>query len=159
MSTIVYTGLNPFNFIRKLFCRSAFGKSLCTYKKCWKWCPRLSIPAWTRLILFANIFCRSAFWKLLCTYKRCWKWRPWASIQAWTKSTYRRLSVQRLSERTVYCPWDLRSLGFYAAYNGTFIPTFQDNKSVPTSRVKMRPIGYPETSIINYHYKFRKISK
>jgi hypothetical protein len=21
------------------FCRSAFRKSLCTFKRCWKWCP------------------------------------------------------------------------------------------------------------------------
>jgi hypothetical protein len=38
---------------------SAFGKSLCTYKRCWKWCPRASIQGLTRLILFANTFCRS----------------------------------------------------------------------------------------------------
>jgi hypothetical protein len=38
---------------------SAFGMSLCTYKRCWKWCPRASIQAWTPLILFANTFCRS----------------------------------------------------------------------------------------------------
>jgi hypothetical protein len=38
---------------------SAFGKSLCTYKSCWKWCPRASIQARIRLILFANTFCRS----------------------------------------------------------------------------------------------------
>jgi hypothetical protein len=63
---------------------SVFGKSLCTYKKCWKWCPRVSIQAWTRLILFANTFCRSVFGKSLCTYKTCWKWCPRASIQAWT---------------------------------------------------------------------------
>ena len=31
-----------------------------TYKRCWKWCARASIHAWTRLILFANTFCRSA---------------------------------------------------------------------------------------------------
>ena len=37
-----------------------FGKSLCAYKRCWKWCPWASIQAWTRLILFANTFCRSA---------------------------------------------------------------------------------------------------
>jgi hypothetical protein len=29
------------------FCRSAFGKSLCTYKRCWKWCPWASLQAWT----------------------------------------------------------------------------------------------------------------
>jgi hypothetical protein len=68
---------------------SAFRNSLCTYERCWKWCPRASIQAWTRLtfillmwkigwapnnaikrqmgfnsafkglILFANTFCRS----------------------------------------------------------------------------------------------------
>ena len=26
-----------------------FGKSLCTYKRCWKWCPRASVQVWTRL--------------------------------------------------------------------------------------------------------------
>jgi hypothetical protein len=46
---------------------TAFGKSLCAYKRCWKWCPRASIQAWNRLILFANTFCRSAFGKSLCT--------------------------------------------------------------------------------------------
>jgi hypothetical protein len=75
----VYRLLN-FNFIY-----SAFGKSLCTYKRCWKWCPRASIQGWTRLILFANTFCRSAFGKSLFTYKRCWKWCPRVSIQAWTR--------------------------------------------------------------------------
>jgi hypothetical protein len=55
-------------FRRNAICRvaveeliHAFGKSLCTYKMCWKWCPRASIQAWTRLILFANTFCRSAY--------------------------------------------------------------------------------------------------
>jgi Pyruvate/2-oxoacid:ferredoxin oxidoreductase delta subunit len=81
---------------------SAFKKLLCTYKRCWKWCPWVSIQAWTHLILFAKTFCRSAFRKLLCTCKRCWKWCPRASIQAWTKPTYRSLSAQRLSECTVY---------------------------------------------------------
>jgi len=37
-----------------------FGKSLCTYKRCWKWCSWASIQAWTHLILFINTFCRSA---------------------------------------------------------------------------------------------------
>jgi hypothetical protein len=66
---------------------SAFGKSLCTYKKCWKWCIRASIQAWTRLIrliLFAKAFCRFAFGKSLCTYKSYWKWCTRASIHAWT---------------------------------------------------------------------------
>jgi hypothetical protein len=55
---------------------SAFGKSLCTYKMYLKWCPRTSIQALTRLILFPNTFCRSAFGKSLCIYKMCWKWCP-----------------------------------------------------------------------------------
>jgi hypothetical protein len=78
---------------------SAFGKSLCTYKSCWKWCPRASVQAWTRLILFANTFRRSAFGKSLYTYKSCWKWYPRASIQAWTylilfSNTFRRSACE-----------------------------------------------------------------
>jgi Pyruvate/2-oxoacid:ferredoxin oxidoreductase delta subunit len=139
MSTSVYTGLTAFNFIRKHFlqicvrkplctykrcwkccprasiqvwtrlilfinpfCRSAFGESLYTYKRYWKWCSRASIQAWTRLILFVNNFCRSTFGKSLWTYKTCWKWCPRASIEARTNSTYRSLSEQWLSERTVF---------------------------------------------------------
>jgi hypothetical protein len=62
-----------------------YGKSLCTYESCWKWCPRASIQVWTRLILFAKTFCRSAFGKSLCTCKRCWNWCLRASIQVWTR--------------------------------------------------------------------------
>jgi hypothetical protein len=47
-------------FWRKETCYSAFGKSLRTYKRCWKWCPRASIQAWTRLILLTNTICWSA---------------------------------------------------------------------------------------------------
>jgi hypothetical protein len=46
--------------LRKHSSQKAFGNSLCTYESCWKWCPRTSIQAWTRLILFANNFSRSA---------------------------------------------------------------------------------------------------
>jgi hypothetical protein len=63
---------------------SMFGKSLCTYERCWNWCPWAPVQAWTHLILFGNTFCRSAFRKSLCTYKRCWNWCPWASVWAWT---------------------------------------------------------------------------
>jgi hypothetical protein len=84
MSTSVYTGLNPFNFIRIRFLQICVRKlAVHLYKRCWKWCPRASIQAWTRLILFANTFCISAFGESLCTYKRCWKWCPRASKQAW----------------------------------------------------------------------------
>jgi hypothetical protein len=85
MFSSVYTGLNLLILFEKTVCRSVFGKSLCTYKTCWKWCPRACIQAWTRLILFANNLCKSAFGKSLCTYKSCWKWCPRASIQAWTR--------------------------------------------------------------------------
>jgi hypothetical protein len=114
---------------------SAFRKSLCTYKRCWKWCPRAPIQAWTRLILFANSFCRSAFGKSLCTYKRCWKWCPRASIQAWTKSTYCSLSAQRLSERTVYegtavVTWNAKLLWILARPNeSTFLMLLDLRKS------------------------------
>jgi hypothetical protein len=85
-------------FSRNMY--SAFGKSLCTYKRCWKWCPRASIQACIRLILFANTFCRSAFGKSLCTNKMCWNWCLRASIQA-GNVPYRSLSAQRLSECNV----------------------------------------------------------
>jgi hypothetical protein len=80
---------------------SAFGKSLCTYKRCWNWCARTSMQAWTRLNIFANTFRRSAFGKSLCTYKMCWKWCTRATSILADKSTYRSLSAQRLSESTV----------------------------------------------------------
>jgi hypothetical protein len=74
MSTNVYTGLNPFNFIRKHFQQMCIRKVAVHLQSCWKWCPRASVQAWTRLILFANTFCRPAFGKSLNTYKWCWKW-------------------------------------------------------------------------------------
>jgi hypothetical protein len=74
---------------------------------------RASIPAWARLILFANTFCRSAFGKSLRAYESCWKWCPRASIKAWTRLIYRSVSAQRLFERTVYC----FSLNFAAKEN------------------------------------------
>jgi hypothetical protein len=46
---------------------SALGKSLCTYKRYWKWCPRGSTQVGFRLILFANTFCRSLVIRFLCT--------------------------------------------------------------------------------------------
>jgi hypothetical protein len=47
-------------------------------------------------------------------------------------------------------------LGYYAASNGNFLPTFQDNLSVPSSiLLKMGPIGCPETLVGNYHYLLR----
>ena len=47
-------------------------------------------------------------------------------------------------------------LGYYAESSGNFLPTFGDNHSVPSSRVKMMgPIGCPETSVRNCHYSLR----
>jgi hypothetical protein len=39
-STSVYTGLNPFNFIRKHFLQIFVRKVAVHLQKCWKWCPR-----------------------------------------------------------------------------------------------------------------------
>jgi hypothetical protein len=54
-------------------------------------------------------------------------------------------------------------LGHYEASSGNFLQTFRDNISVQSSRVqdtdsrplKMGLIGWPETSVINYHYTLR----
>jgi hypothetical protein len=54
------TGGTPKLPIQIVTLHSTFGKSLCTYKRRWKWCPRASMQAWTRLILFADTFYRSA---------------------------------------------------------------------------------------------------
>ena len=40
----------------------------------------------------------------------------------------------------------------YAAGGGNFLPTFQDTLLVPSSGVKMGPLGSPETSVRNYRY-------
>ena len=49
-------------------------------------------------------------------------------------------------------------LGGYTACGGNSLTPFRDNLGVPSSRgmgslsLKMEPIGYPETSVRNYHY-------
>ena len=60
---------------------SAFWKSLCNYKRCWQWCPRASVQAWTHLILFANTFCRFA----------CEMFLMYAVIAVFNSLTLRRL--------------------------------------------------------------------
>jgi len=40
-------------------------------------------------------------------------------------------------------------LGFYAAYNGSFLPTSQDKPSVPSL---MGSVSCTEISVRNYHY-------
>jgi hypothetical protein len=50
-------------------------------------------------------------------------------------------------------------LRYYAVSNGNPLPTFRDNVSVPSSRVKkskkIGPIGCPETSLKGYHSTVR----
>jgi len=50
-------------------------------------------------------------------------------------------------------------VGYYAASSGNFLPTFWDNLLVPSSwvKLKMRPIGCPETSIRVYLYTLHNI--
>ena len=43
-------------------------------------------------------------------------------------------------------------LSYYAASSGNFLPTFQDNLSISSWPLQMGPIGFPEASVINYHY-------
>jgi hypothetical protein len=57
-------------------------------------------------------------------------------------------------------------LGCYAASSGNHLPTFRDNVSVKSSRVKktscpfkMGPINCPETSVKNYHSTLRNVSE
>jgi hypothetical protein len=51
--------------------------------------------------------------------------------------------------------------GYYAASNANPLPTFRDNVSVPSSRVKkskkMEPIHCPETSVKDCHWTLRDI--
>ena len=123
---------------------SAFGKSLCTYKRCWKWCPRASIQAWTRLILFANTFCRSACEMFLMyavnavfnSLSVCVGHHDTVQILT-TKSTYRSLSTHRLSESTV--DENCALLDYYAASSSNSLLTFRDNITTPSSRVKQGP--------------------
>jgi len=76
---------------------SALRELLCTYKRCWKWCPRASIQAWTHLILFANTFCRSACEMFLMYTVTA----VFNSLSVRGRSRYRSLSAQWLSECTV----------------------------------------------------------
>jgi hypothetical protein len=54
-------------------------------------------------------------------------------------------------------------LGCYAASSGNSVPTFRDNLSVPSYRVKNQnawvSTGSPKTSLRNYHYSLRNILK
>jgi hypothetical protein len=114
MFTSVNIGLIPFNFIRKRFLQISVRKVAVHLKRCWKWYPRASIKAWTRLILFPNTFCTSAFGKSLCIYKTYWKWCLRAPIQAWTcfilfantvcRSAFGK-SLCTYKMRWKWCPW------------------------------------------------------
>jgi hypothetical protein len=50
-------------------------------------------------------------------------------------------------------------LGYYAALSGSLLPTFRDNLSVPSSRVKrkMELTDFPLTSVYNYNPTLRNI--
>ena len=57
-------------------------------------------------------------------------------------------------------------LGYYAAYSGNSLPTFRDNLSVQSSKVKKFKMNWPlkmrqmsclETTVRNYHYTLRNI--
>jgi hypothetical protein len=47
-------------------------------------------------------------------------------------------------------------LGHYAAISGNSLPTFRDNMSGPSSRLKTGTLGCTKTSARNYHYLLRK---
>ena len=49
------------------------------------------------------------------------------------------------------------SLRYYTAGSDNFLPTLWDSPPVPSSGLKMGPVGCPETSAINYHYSPRNI--
>jgi len=73
---------------------------------------------------------------------------------------YRLTSVYSTSIRTQSITENRALLGSYAACSGNSLPTFLNNLSVPSSRVSLRlrmgPIGCPETSVSNYHYTLLK---
>jgi hypothetical protein len=50
-------------------------------------------------------------------------------------------------------------LGNDAEYSGNYLPTFRENQSFPSSRVKMGTIGCPERSVRDYHYLLRNFPK
>jgi hypothetical protein len=60
---------------------------------------------------------------------------------------------------------DCALLGYYAALSGSYVPTFRDKPSVPSSTVKkstswpfkMGPIRCAETSVKDYHSTLRNI--
>ena len=49
------------------------------------------------------------------------------------------------------------SLRYYTAGSDNFLPTLWDSPPVPSSGLKMGPVGCPETSAINYHYSPRNV--
>ena len=50
-------------------------------------------------------------------------------------------------------------LDYYAASSGNSLPTFRHNLSVPYWGIQIGPIGFPQTSIGNYHYSLRNNPK
>jgi hypothetical protein len=77
--------------VQKLY--SEFGKSLCTYKRCWKWCSRTIVSKQLHTLPVLHLSrCLTTEYSETST----------ATSILTTKSTYHSLSAQRLSERTVH---------------------------------------------------------
>jgi hypothetical protein len=82
---------------------SAFGKLLCTCKRCWKWCPRTIVSKnWikqlhTLLVLHFSCCSTTEYGETMAT------------LIMTIKSVYHSLSAQRLAEHIVHCDW-LRQL-------------------------------------------------
>ena len=61
------------------------------------------------------------------------------------------ISINYLDNR--YSSENFTLVGYYATSSCIPLPTFRDNPSVPSSRVKkVGPLRCPETSARNYHY-------
>ena len=113
--------------------------------------------------------CRGLFWVYICspqpgqhnsgvTRRGCGRWsQPVSSQYFWYTSWFRASATKQM--RTL--------LGCYAASSGNFLPTFRNNLSVTSSRVKNSRSAFnswllkmgqavcPETSVRNHHYSLR----
>jgi hypothetical protein len=124
----------------------------------WPRCPQWPVelcanyPCFLRLVLAVSD--RVMKWQWLSS----WLQQGWTNFSAWIKFG----SDFRLPQRCwcEICPL----LRYYATSNGNTLPTFRDNVSVPSSRVKksnnvswttwslkMGPICCLETSVKDYH--------
>jgi hypothetical protein len=75
------------------------------------------------------------------------------------------VSVVRDFRHPLQCKWDVRASGTLRAMSNNSVPTFRDNTSISSSKVKkiflnvltlqLGPIDCPETSVQNYHSTLR----